>query len=192
MGVAFLVRHATHDLLGKTLVGRGSGVTLNSGGRDQSERVAKRLARERPSALLSSPLERCMGTASAIGQACALPVKPADALLEIDFGAWSGCSFAELGEDSRWAAWNEHRGSARCPGGESMLEAQARIVRLLEERRERDAVLVTHGDMIKVALCWALGLSLDFVHRFDIAPGSVSAIALANGPPRALWLNETC
>lgn len=192
MGVVFLVRHGAHDLLGRTLTGRRGGVSLNEEGRAQAERVAQRLAREKPAALLSSPVERCLETAAPIARACGLAAEPAEALSEIDFGAWSGRSFDELRADPGWAAWNSCRGAARCPEGESMLEAQARIVRRIERLPDAAVAMVSHGDVIKAALCWALGLSLDFVHRFEIAPGSISAVELRSGAPLTLWINETC
>jgi probable phosphoglycerate mutase len=192
MAVAFLVRHAAHDLLGRTLTGRRPDVRLNEAGRAHAERLGARLARERPAAVLSSPLERCVETAAPIARACGVPLEPAEALHEIDFGGWSGRSFEELHGDPAWSFWNACRGAARCPGGESMLEAQARIVRRLERLPPGDVVLVSHGDVIKAALCWALGLSLDFVNRFEISPGSISAIELGEGAPLALWVNETC
>ena len=192
MPVAFLVRHAAHDLLGRTLTGRRSGVGLNEVGRAHAERLAARLARQRLAAVLSSPLERCLETAAPIARACRVAVEQSAALDEIDFGGWSGQGFEELRGDPAWAFWNACRGIARCPGGESMLEAQARIVRRLERLPPGDVALVSHGDVIKAALCWALGLSLDFVHRFEISPGSISAIELGKGAPLVLRVNETC
>jgi probable phosphoglycerate mutase len=192
MPVAYLVRHAAHDLLGRMLTGRRPDVALNESGRANAERLATRLARERPVAVLSSPLERCLETAKPIARACGASLEPSEALDEIDFGGWSGRSFEELGGDPAWAFWNASRGAARCPGGESMLEAQARIVRRLERLPAGDVVLVSHGDVIKAALCWALGLPLDFVHRMEIAPGSISAIELGQGAPLVRGVNETC
>ena len=192
MAVAFLVRHAAHDLLGRTLTGRRPDVRLNEAGRAHAERLGARLAREQPAAVLSSPAERCLETAAPIARACGLAVEPAEPLQEIDFGGWTGRSFEELHGDPAWTFWNACRGAARCPDGESMLEAQARIVRRLERLPPENVVLVSHGDVIKAALCWALGLSLDLVHRFEISPGSISAIELGKGPPVALWVNETC
>ena len=192
MPVAFLVRHAAHDLLGRTLTGRQPGVRLNDAGRAHARRLGARIARERPASVLSSPLERCLETAKPIAEACGLAVEPTEALQEIDFGCWSGRTFEQLQGDPAWTFWNACRGAARCPGGESMVEAQVRIVRRLETLPPGGVVLVCHGDLIKAALCWALGLSLDSVHRLEISPGSVSAIQLGEGPPLTLWVNETC
>jgi probable phosphoglycerate mutase len=192
MAVAYLVRHAAHDLLGRTLTGRRPNVGLNDAGREHAQRLATRLRRGRPAAVLSSPLERCLETATPIARACGVSLEPSEALHEIDFGDWSGRSFEELHGDPAWAFWNACRGAACCPGGESMLQAQARIVRRLERLPAGDVVMVSHGDVIKAALCWALGLPLDFVHRFEISPGSISAIELGQGAPLVRGMNETC
>jgi probable phosphoglycerate mutase len=37
---------------------------------------------------------------------------------------------------------------------------------------------VSHGDPIRAALCHWLGIPLDFMVRFEVAPGSVSIVNL--------------
>ena len=37
-------------------------------------------------------------------------------------------------------------------------------------------IAVSHADVIKAALCHALGLSLDHHHRLEVSPGSISTI----------------
>lgn len=192
MKVAYLVRHAQHDLLGRRLAGRTPGVRLNAEGRVQAAALAERFAEEAFAAVQTSTLERCAETAAPIAARLGAPLEPVEALNEIDFGDWSGRSFADLEGDAAWAAWNARRGAARCPGGESMLEAQLRIVRHLERLPEGRFALVTHGDMVRAALCWALGVPLDFICRLEAAPASWSAIDLEGGAPRVLWLNRTC
>lgn len=192
MTVAHLVRHAQHDAPGKRLAGRSPKVRLSAEGRAQAAALAERLAGESWVAVQTSPLERCAETAALIAGRLGAKLERVDALNEIDFGVWSGRSFAELEHDPHWTAWNAWRGAARCPGGESMLEAQARIVRHLERLPAGSVILVTHGDVIRAAVCWALGAALDLIQRFDIAPASWSAIELGRGAPRVLWLNRTC
>jgi broad specificity phosphatase PhoE len=50
--------------------------------------------------------------------------------------------------------------------------------------------LVSHSDMIRAALCWALGLPLDNLLRFDIGPASVSRVAVGTWGARVLSINE--
>ncbi len=57
-----------------------------------------------------------------------------------------------------------------------MLDAQARIVAVLERARRRRtrttaSSLVSHADSIQAALSYYLGLPLDALPRFEIEPG---------------------
>jgi probable phosphoglycerate mutase len=112
---------------------------------------------------------------------------------EIDFGAWRGRTFAELDTDPEWRLFNMARGSARTPGGETIISVSARIERAFNRIRDRSpdqmVAVISHGDVIRAALCWVLGLAPDLMLRFEISPGSVSAIEFGDGAPRLLVLN---
>jgi len=87
------------------------------------------------------------------------------------------------------------RSEARAPGGESILEAQRRVVDLITRLRvahEGEIVaLVSHGDVIKAALAHFLRISLDELERFDIAPASVSAIQVGEDWAQVKLVNDT-
>lgn len=189
-----LVRHGSHDLLGKVLCGRMDGVGLNAAGAAQAEAVARRLGRQKVAAVYTSPRERCRQTAARIGAALDQEPVVAEALDEIDFGTWNGASFADLEGMTEWDAWNAARGSARPPDGESMAEVADRLVAWLDDagRRHADAtvVAVSHADVIKAALCTALGLPLDRYDRFDVDPGSMSAVVVGRWGMRVQGINE--
>ena len=190
----FLVRHAAHDRVGAALCGRMPGVTLGTRGREQARRLADRFANESIASVQSSPLERARETAEPIAARVGRDVEINEAVTEIEFGAWSGRSFDELDRDADWALWNAARGVSRPPGGETMLEAQARIVAAMERLRNayRDAsvVLVSHADVIKAALLYHLGLSIEAYQRFDIEPASISTLAVGTWGARVVRLNE--
>jgi probable phosphoglycerate mutase len=190
----FLVRHAAHDLVAKALCGRMPGVRLGEEGRAQAERLAARLSRETVAAVQASPLERARETAEPIARHFGLGVEVADAVNEIDVGAWTGTPFDELRDDPRWTLWNSARSLTRAPGGETMIEVQARTVAHMEALRarfaDRGVVIVSHADVIKAALAYCLGLSLDGLQRFDIAPASLSTVVIGDWGAKVLSLNE--
>src|SRR5215210_3814818 len=96
-----LVRHALVDACGHYLAGRQSGVHLNTGGRRQAIRLGETLRSLPIRAVYSSPLERSLETATAIATGlCSVTVAPA--LNEVDFGEWTGLSFAALDGRSDW------------------------------------------------------------------------------------------
>ena len=172
--------------------GRRAGVALSDAGRAQASRLGERLAGRGVTRVECSPLDRTRDTAGAIARACGLPAPtPVDALIEIDLGDWTGRAFGSFDDDPAWRAWNEHRATARIPGGETMGEAQARIVGHLASVTDGETVaMVTHSDMIRAAVAHVLGLSLDRLLRFDIDPASVTGVAVNDWGAKLLWLNE--
>jgi probable phosphoglycerate mutase len=190
----YLVRHGSHDLLGKRLCGRMPGVALNPEGVAQAHRVAARLSGESPAAVYSSPMERALETAQAIAERQGLEVRSTDALNEIDLGAWTGAPLDALRPRGDWQWWNSARGQHRPPGGETMLDVQVRVARWLETVRrthnDESIVGVSHGDVIKATLAFALGLSIDHHDRLEIDAGSISAIEAGDWGLKVRFVNE--
>lgn len=189
-----LVRHAAHDGVGSVLCGRMPGVTLGSTGREQARRLGHRFAGEAIAAVQSSPLERARETAEPIAAGTGCTVEVNESITEIELGAWSGRRFMELRDDPAWSSWNTARAVSRPPGGETMLEAQTRIVHTMEALRgayrERAVVLVSHGDVIKAALLYHLGLPVDAYPRIEIEPASVSTLVVGDWGAKVVRLNE--
>lgn len=190
----YLVRHATHGLVDHVLVGRLAKVCLSLEGICQAKRLASWFAGRDVAIVHSSPRERACETAAPIAAAAGVEWNIAPELDEIEFGEWTGMSFDALSNDDRWRAWNSSRSSARPPGGETMIEAQSRILAHIEGVRgllpRGCAVLVSHCDVIKAALLHFLDRSVDAYHEFDIAPGSVSTVRLADARAEVLAVNE--
>jgi len=159
-----------------------------------AERLSTRNHGLRVSAVRSSPLERALETAEPIAARLGAPLKVSGALAEIDFGEWTGRSFADLQREPCWHVWNADRETARPPAGEGMKDAQARIVSEIEvlrqTEREKTIVLVSHCDVIKAALIHHLGLTLDAYSRFDIDPASISTLVVGEWGAKVLRLNE--
>jgi probable phosphoglycerate mutase len=189
-----LVRHAAHDRVGTILCGRIPGVHLGTLGKAQAESLAARFANENVAGIHTSPLERAVETAEPIAARLGQPLEICQDIAEIDFGAWSGTSFEALAQDPRWAAWNNARSNSRPPYGETMLEAQGRIVGAMEQLRgryaDRTVVLVSHSDVIKAALLYHLGLPIDAYGRFEVEPASISTLVIGDWGSKVLRLNE--
>jgi probable phosphomutase (TIGR03848 family) len=190
-----LVRHATCDPVGRSLAGRAPGVHLNADGRAQARRLAERLATSPIAAVYSSPLERARETAAALAEPAGLAVETHAGLDEMEYGAWTGCTFAALAADERWRRFNTFRSTTRPPGGETMQEAQVRAVAALVALAERhgDAVVaaVSHADVIKAVVAHVAGVPLDLAYRLEVSPASVSVVTLDAEDARLLALNGT-
>lgn len=192
MRQVFLVRHGSHDRLGRILCGRMPGVSLSDTGLAEAQTLARRLAKSGAGTLLTSPRERTAETAGPIAAALGLEVETEPGLDEIAFGDWTGRPLDGLAADPAWTHWNTARGTARPPGGESMAEVQARVVRVLHRFCEdgAPAILVSHGDVIRAALLGILGLGLDAYDRIVVDPASCSELALWPGGGRVVSINE--
>lgn len=178
--VFHLVRHADHGHVGRILTGRMPGIHLSPAGRAAAAALARAIGRRRPDALFSSPQLRARETAEAIAAETGCQVRISPELDEIDFGRWAGRTFETLAEDPEWTRWNAFRDSARTPAGESMADAAARMLNLLERLRRKfpggSACLVSHSDVIKAGLCSLRGRPFQEVHDFEIAPASVTTV----------------
>jgi broad specificity phosphatase PhoE len=190
-----LIRHATCDPVGHILAGRTPGIGLNEDGRAQAAALAAALRTEPLSAVCSSPLQRAMETAAAIAAPHGLPVLEVAGLQEIDFGEWTGSSFADLAGDATWHDFNVLRGTTRVPGGELVLEVQARAVAalllLVQQHAGASIAIVTHGDVIRAVLGHLLGMPVDNLLRLEIAPAAVSTVVFDGRSPRVIGVNLT-
>lgn len=153
------------------------------------------MSKERFEAIHASPRERTQETAAALSEASGIaPVETAEALDEIDFGSWSGKTFDDLNSDPAWRHWNDMRSMARAPGGETMLDVQQRVMGFMQSLaapgEEKRLVLVSHGDVIKAAVSYVLGLPIDAWPRFEIGPASITTVVTGSWGGKVLTLNE--
>jgi|YNPNPStandDraft_1061719.scaffolds.fasta_scaffold00888_16 probable phosphoglycerate mutase len=149
-------------------------------------------------AVYTSPLRRAQQTAGPIAEALGLEARPCEGLLDVDYGAWTGLSPAEVQErdPERYRLWRTAPQELQFPQGESLLQVQSRLKALLEyllqEYAGRTVVLVGHLVVNRVFLCTLLGLGLDFFWRLGQDPAAISLVHYADGVGRLLLLNDTC
>ncbi len=112
---------------------------------------------------------------------------------EIDFGEWTGREFASLESSAEWGVFNTLRSFSQVPGGEAAVAVQARAVagamRLAVRYAGREVVVVSHCDVIRSLLAYALGMPLDLSLRLEIAPASRSVLVLFGGDLRVDGVN---
>jgi broad specificity phosphatase PhoE len=194
MTVFHLVRHGEHVLAGRVLAGRTPGVGLSERGRGEISALAERFAGDAIAALYSSPLQRTKETAEILSARLALPVCYREDVMELDFGEWTGLTFDQVRADERWELWRACRSIAAVPGGESMRQVQDRAVGALLDlhrtHREATVVIVSHGDVIRAAVLFALGMPIDSYSRIEIGLASVSTIRIDDTGIRVSVVNE--
>jgi probable phosphoglycerate mutase len=159
---------------------------LTPQGLAQAHRNAELLSKEPVDAIYASPLRRAWTTAEILATALGLRLHELDDLSEVDHGAWSGLTSAEV--EAGWPGELAVRGRAkydyRFPGGESYADADVRAGRALAEIARSGArrpLLVSH-EMIGRMLLKQLGVGdalsrnqpSEVVYRVTIgAPGIV-------------------
>lgn len=193
-----LLRHGQTALSAeRRYSGRGN-PALTDLGRRQAEAAARYLAeRGGIAAVISSPLQRAYDTATAAGGALGVDVTVDDGLIETDFGAWEGLTFAEAAErdpdlHERWL--RDTRTTP--PGGESFDDALVRVTSALERitasHHDSTVLVVSHVTPIKVLLRLALDAGPGILYRLHLDLASLSiAEFYSDGASSVRLVNQT-
>ncbi len=147
--------------------GQSQDAILNDLGWRQAGCVADALRGTQPAALFSSDLTRAIQTAVPIASAVNLPIYPEPLLREISAGSWTNRPSDEVQaqEPERVRAWNEAPATTSPTDGETLAEAQQRILAFVHEQAQNYAdqtiVIGTHGAILQTLMAAALGLPLE-------------------------------
>ncbi len=195
MTTLLLIRHGMNDWVHGRLAGWLPGVHLSEEGRQQAAALSQRLGDLPITALYTSPLERCVETARAIAEPRGLALRILDQIGEVRYGEWEGAELKELYKHELWPGVQHYPSGTRFPQGETLGEAQRRMVSALDQLRERHPgeliAVVSHADLIRLALAYYIGIHIDLFQRLVIQPCSVSALAFERMGPRLLAYNDT-
>ncbi len=158
---------------------------LTENGHKQAEKLAERLANEPIDVLYSSDLSRALQTAKHIGQVKNMDVHIIKGLREIDGGEWEDVPWADLPDKfpEIYDHWENNPHLVKMPNGESMLEAQKRIIKeigeIVKKHEGSNICIATHGTVLKAYLCYVYDKSLEELNNivwFDNA--SITIIEL--------------
>jgi probable phosphomutase (TIGR03848 family) len=207
MTTVVLVRHGrTAANATGVLAGWTSGVGLDEQGHAQAVALGARLGGVPLAGVVSSPLQRCQETASALVagrtvDGVPVEVRTDDRLGECRYGGWTGQELTKLAKDPLWKVVQAHPSAVTFPGdgryaAESLRDMQSRAV---DAVREWNAglgenamwVAVSHGDVIKAIVADALGLHLDHFQRIVIDPCSVSIVTYTPLRPFVVRVNDS-
>jgi ribonuclease H / adenosylcobalamin/alpha-ribazole phosphatase len=182
-----LVRHAaTVHTAAKRFSGGlgGDNPGLSDEGRAQAREVADWLAPLGPSmeAVVASPVRRSVESAQILAERLDLPLVEEPGFAEMEFGAWDGLTFAEVGE--RWPGDLEKwLGSLDVPagGGETFREVQDRVLaaldRVLRRYAGKTVAVVSHVTPIKILIAHAMEAPLTSLFRMELSTASVSVVS---------------
>jgi broad specificity phosphatase PhoE len=182
MPIVYLLRHAQSVANTKgILAGQDDSVQLSKDGFKQSKELVDYLKTLKINHVYCSPLTRCIQTITPfmkVNPKIEFEIK--SALIEMNYGQWSGKKLSALARDKRWKSVQNKPSSFVFPQGESFKQMRQRVDTLIEELKLKKGpiLLVTHGDIIKMILAASLALPIDKFQSFVAEPASISAISI--------------
>ncbi len=177
-----IVRHAETDW-NKELKYQGQqDIVLNDTGKEQAVKLSNYLSDSNIDTIYSSNLKRAYSTAKKINKFHNLKIKQEKELREIDFGKWEGMTYSKIKAHypEILKKWNQNPTLISPPAGEDLKRFKLRIVNvfaeIVEENREKNILVVTHGGAIKAYLTFILGIPLYNYWQFNISSTGISII----------------
>ncbi|MBM4243980.1 MAG: histidine phosphatase family protein [Deltaproteobacteria bacterium] len=194
-GRIYLLRHGeTEWNRERRIMGRRP-VPLSERGRAQILTLAPYLVPLGIEMIVTSPLERARATAELIAQQIGgVPVQAEPGLTEVDYGSWEGTTFRDLVQAPEFHAYWQEPVATPCPGGgESLLQVRDRVfaamARVAEAAARRPAIVVSHGDPLRLILCACLQMDPAQLRRIRLDNGGLSAIELTGDWAEVKFLN---
>lgn len=193
MPIIYLLRHAQSVANTKgILAGQDDSVELSKVGFKQAESLVSYLSAIKFSKVYSSPLTRCIQTiAPFMEKNSKIDFQIDNRVIEMNYGKWSGQKLAVLSKDPKWKSVQNNPAGFTFPQGESFKSMRRRIdLALTNLKKEKGPILVvTHGDIIKMAITSSLGLPINRFQSFVVEPASLTIINLEKSGATILQSN---
>lgn len=159
----FMIRHGATILSAEDRFAGATDVPLSDEGREQTHRLARRLATEKISVVYASPLGRTTETAQILAGPHDLEVQAREGLREISHGRWEGMTRREVEEKyaKEAADWEKDPYTFAPIGGESGLAVTARalpaLIDIVRHHPGQNVIVVSHKATIRLLLSSLLG-----------------------------------
>ena len=159
------VRHGeSESCIGKIVTSEIEGYNLTERGRRQAAAVAQELKSVAIDEIYSSPVVRTMQTAQIISEILRLPVRADVRLTERDHGPASGMKVPSIEDEVKlYLRLDKYK-------IEPLSSVIKRIVAFMKTLDLGTCVAVTHSDVIRSAIVYALGLADDEFSSYGILP----------------------
>jgi len=174
------IRHGQTDHnVDQRVMGRQP-IPLNEIGKRQAQEIADHLRNVELAAVVSSPVLRARETAEAILKRHPdLKLTLDEGFSEIDYGEWVNLTISDIvvRYPDVWPAYHSNPAVAKIPGGESLVTARDRtfasILNLKKQHPDGKIVIVSHADVIKLAITGLLGWPIEMFKSFSMDNGAV-------------------
>ena len=180
-----LIRHAEVEARYQGVFGGTIDMGLSPRGNEQAAMLATYLHRKPTEAIYASPMKRVQQTLAPVLQLNGLPrpILMPD-LHEVDFGDWTGLTFAEVQTrfGVRASSWLDQLFHGQIANAESAPAYRARIASCLQEILQRHpgqpVAVFCHGGVIRQMIAILLDLPLSKTAAFEIAYASLTEVEI--------------
>ena len=186
MSKLILARHGeTLWNVGKVFRGRVD-VDLDELGIKQAELLGKYLGNWELEAIYSSPVKRALDTANIVARYQKVAARIAEGLIDFDYGEWQSLPEQEVKRlyPAILNEWHDNPGKVKMPGGESLEDVKRRAVKVVNDvlpRHQGNVLLVSHRVVIKVLICYLLGLDNSHFWNISHDVGGITIFNYADG-----------
>jgi broad specificity phosphatase PhoE len=171
---------------------------LTKRGAAEAAALAQRVAMVwRPTHIYTSPMGRCIATATAIARSTGVAAKTCEDLNDIDYGAWQFKTFAEAktADPMLFTAWLDSPQFVRFPNGESLHDLVARtsnaLRMVLARHPDETVVLVGHDSVNRALLLQLLDQPLSAYWRVAQDPCCINEVDVTGGRVNVRHINDT-
>ena len=193
MPIIYLLRHAQSVANTKgILAGQDDSVELSKTGFNQAKSLTSYLSAVKFSKVYSSPLTRCIQTITPFMEKNPkIDFQVDNRVIEMNYGKWSGQKLAILSKSSKWKQVQNNPAGFTFPQGESFKSMRKRVDLALDDLKSMKGpiLVVTHGDIIKMAIASSLGLPINRFQSFVVEPASLTIINLEKSGATILQSN---
>jgi alpha-ribazole phosphatase len=178
----YLIRHGQVAGYDQPRYNGQTDVALTDYGIEQYHCLKDRLADKKISACYTSDLTRCTTGAGIICQTFGIEPTQRCELREVNIGIWEGLAWQEI--QSTWPdGWKARQADLvnyRVPGGENLLDVDARVMPVINEVVERhkgqEVLVVGHGGVNRIVLLNAIGAPLAGMFNIEQNYGCLNII----------------
>jgi alpha-ribazole phosphatase len=162
----YLIRHGEVEGAGTRRYNGHRDVNLSTRGVEQYHGLKEKFPGAGISACYTSDLTRCVTGARILGEHLGVEPVVDRNLREVCVGTWEGKTWDELMENhpEEWQARLRDVVGYRTPGGESLLDVEARVMpvirKIVEAHRGDEVLVVAHGGVNRIVLLNAIGAPL--------------------------------
>jgi len=195
MTTFLLLRHA-HSVANNAgiLAGQLEGIGLSIDGIAQVKKLTSSFENLEIDRIISSPMQRCLETVEGIAKSKKKRISIDKRLIEMNYGSWSGKKLSKLSRMRDWKVIQKKPSAFRFPQGESFKELEKRIESLLTELARKypkeTILLITHGDVIKIAASLTVGSGLDNFQKFVVDPCSLTTLSWSSKSRIMITFNQ--